>query len=192
MSDKKVIIITGVPGVGKSTIAKMISKKIKSTKIAVSDLAKREGLIINRDADRATDIVDLPLLKNKISEIIETIENSLIIEGHYAYDLISQDHVSKVIVLRRAPWKLKEELAKRGYSEKKIRENVEAELLDVVLFEAIEALGPNLVCEIDTTDKTPFETLEEIMSIIEGTRLCEQRVVDWLGHPEAKQLLEER
>ena len=131
-------------------------------------------------------------LQNKISEIIETTKNSVIIEGHYAYDLVSRDLVSKGIVLRRAPWKLKEELVKRGYSGNKIKENVEAELLDVVLAEAIEALGPSLVCEIDTTDKTPLESLEEIIGIIEGTRLCDQRLIDWLGHPEAKQLLEEK
>jgi adenylate kinase len=192
MSEKKIIIITGVPGVGKSTLAKMISERIKSNNISVSDLAKREGLILNRDTDRATDVVDLPRLRKKISEIIEITENSIIIEGHYAYDLVSQDLVSIVIVLRRAPWKLKEELIKRGYPRNKIQENVEAELLDVVLVEAIEALGPNLVCEIDTTNKTPLESSEEIMGIIKGTSLCDQQLVDWLGHPEAKQLFEEK
>ena len=85
-----------------------------------------------------------------------------------------------------------EELEARGYSEGKIRENVEAEMVDVCLVEAQGALGPERVCEIDTTDRTPDEVVEEIASIIRGRKPCVCCRVDWLSREETKRMLEGR
>ena len=104
--------------------------------------------------------------------------------------MVPGDLVSHALVLRRAPWVLKEELLERGYSDEKTLENVEAELLDVPLVEAIEALGPDLVCEADTTGRTLEETVSEVLSIVEGSMPCRRKLVDWLGSPETRALLE--
>ena len=47
--------------------------------------------------------------------------------------------------------KLRKRLAQRKYPEKKIRENADAEALDVCLIETVEAFGPLQILEIDTT-----------------------------------------
>jgi adenylate kinase len=104
--------------------------------------------------------------------------------------VVPGDLVSHALVLRRAPWILKDELIVRGYSSEKIRENVDAELLDVPLVEAIEALGPDRVCEADTTGRTPEEIVDEVIGIVEGSAPCSRMLVDWLGSPEARGLLE--
>ena len=190
MTERRVIVIAGVPGVGKSTVADSVSERLGCSVIGVSELAVKEGALLGRDEERDTDIVDLPKLMEKIAEVISTSEGPIIVEGHYAYDVVPSDLVSHALVLRRAPWVLKDELRERGYSEEKIRENVEAELLDVPLAEAIEALGPGLVCEADTTGRTPEETVDEVLGIVDGSMPCRRNLVDWLGNPETRVLLE--
>ena len=69
----------------------------------------------------------------------------------------------------------------------KVKENVEAELLDVCLAEAIEAYGEEKVCELDTTGIEPSEIVETVISVL-GGRPCGTRV-DWLSHPESRGLL---
>lgn len=190
MAERRVVVIAGVPGVGKSTVAGAVAERLGCPVIGVSELAVKEGALLGRDEDRDTDIVDLPRLKEIIAEAVSATEGPIIVEGHYAYDVVPSDLVSHALILRRAPWILKEELRERGYSNEKISENVEAELLDVPLVEAIEALGPDLVCEADTTGRTPEETVGEVLGIVEGSIPCRRNLVDWLGSPETRALLE--
>ena len=190
MTERRVIVIAGVPGVGKSTVAGTVAERLGYPVIGVSELAAKEGALLDRDDERETNIVDLPRLKEIIAETVSATEGPTIVEGHFAYDVVPSDLVSHALVLRRAPWVLKEELRERGYSDEKIRENVEAELLDVPLVEAIEALGPDRVCEADTTGRTPEETVDEVLGILEGSTPCRRRLVDWLGSLETLGLLE--
>jgi adenylate kinase len=188
--EKRVLLVTGVPGVGKTTVAKLLADRMRGAHINLSDLAENEGLITGFDEIRGTSIVDLEGMKKRLARIIDAGSGSMIFDGHYAPEVISREVDSFAFVLRRAPWKLKEELAARGYPEEKVRENVEAELLDVCLVEAIESLDAERVCEVDTTDKTPHEVVDEVMSTIRGSKPCRRGIVDWLGHPESRGLLE--
>jgi adenylate kinase len=188
--EKRVLLVTGVPGVGKTTVAKLLADRMLCVYINLSDLAENEGLITGFDEIRGTSIVDLEEMKKRLARIIDVGSGAMIFDGHYAPDVISREVDSLAFVLRRAPWNLREELAARGYSEEKVRENVEAELLDVCLVEAIESLGSERVCEVDTTGKTPQEVVDEVMSTIRGSKPCRRGIVDWLGHPESRELLE--
>lgn len=184
------IVIAGVPGTGKTTVAAALAERMECPVIGVSETAREEGAILGRDDERETEVVDLPRLKSKVSEAVEASKDTVIVEGHYAYDVVPGDLVSRAIILRRAPWVLTEELRDRGYRSGKIWENAEAELLDVPLVEAIDALGEERVCEVDTTGKTLEETVDEVLGIIDGSSPCGRGLVDWLGEPEARWLLE--
>jgi adenylate kinase len=188
-NDRLVLIVTGVPGVGKTTVARLLAGRIGGVYFNLSDVAENEGLITEFDEVRGTSIVDLEGMKARLTQIIEGGSGAQIFDGHYAPDVVPQEAVTFAFVLRRAPWRLKEELAARGYPEEKVMENVEAELLDVCLVEAIESLGEERVCEVDTTASTPEEVVEELMAVVRGLRPCRRRIVDWLGHPESMGLL---
>ena len=185
---RKVILLTGVPGVGKTTIAALLSERLKGVHVNLSELALAEGLVTGYDSIRKTSIVDLERMTTRLMEIIREGRDPLVIEGHFSQDVVSPERVSNVFVLRRAPWRLKDELESRGYNPEKVKENVEAELLDVCLVEAIEAYGKEKVCELDTTGIKPDEIIETITSVLRGERSCEIGI-DWLSHPEAKELL---
>lgn len=185
---RKVILLTGVPGVGKTTIAALLSERLKGVHVNLSELALAEGLVTGYDSIRETSIVDLERTTTRLMEIIREGRDPLVIEGHFSQDVVSPERVSNVFVLRRAPWRLKDELESRGYNPEKVKENVEAELLDVCLVEAIEAYGKEKVCELDTTGIKPDEIIETITSVLRGERSCEIGI-DWLSHPEAKELL---
>ncbi|MFQ6053080.1 MAG: adenylate kinase family protein [Candidatus Bathyarchaeia archaeon] len=183
-------MLTGVPGVGKTTVAKVLAERLGGTHVDISDLTVREGLVAGWDEERETAIADLEAVSRRVRKILDSSEEPVIVEGHYAADIVPSEAVSLVFVLRRAPWRLKEELTARGYSEEKARENVEAELVDVCLVEALEAYGVGRVCELDTTDRTPEEVAENVLSVINGDVPCQSGGIDWLSRMESDGLLE--
>ena len=66
----------------------------------------------------------------------EDIEEDVMFEGHLSHLL----RVDLAVVLRCSPKVLKERLEAKGWRESKIMENVEAEAVDVILVEALDAV----------------------------------------------------
>ena len=185
--DRLVVAVTGSPGVGKTTIAHLLAERLKALHVDLSKLALERGLVEEWDEERKTAVVNLEAVRREVEGLLER-HRRIVIEGHYAHDIAPRG--SWVFVLRRAPWRLKDELEERGYHEEKVRENVEAELLDICLSEAVESHGAERIHEIDTTDKTAEEVVEEIIEVLKGRRPRRIGVADWLEKPEAKTLLE--
>jgi len=94
------------------------------------------------------------------------------------------ENVHFVFVLRRDPEELKEVLENRGFRERKLWENLAAEVLDVCLWDAVRTCGSEKVCEINVSGKGIEEVVEEIVSVLEGKRKCSVGIVDWLGRLE--------
>lgn len=189
--NRLVLVLTGVPGVGKSSIAELLSRRLNGIHIDLTELALKENLTLGFDDERGVAIADVEMIRKRLKGLLDSSERPVIVEGHFAHDVVPAKMASKVFVLRRAPWRLKFELERRGYSKMKVRENVEAELLDMNLLEALEAYGEEKVCEVDTTGLTIEEVAEEILSIMEGRTPCRRGFIDWLGHPMSMEVLED-
>ena len=173
--------MTGTPGVGKTAISKILTEKLDALYINLADVVKTEKFILNEDTKRNTLVADLPKLSDKINHIIKNTFRDIVVDGHYAAYVVPSAIVTHVFVLRIDPDILIERLKARGYDEKKILENVAAEILDVCLVEAIKKYSIERVDEIDVTKKIVEDIVNDILSVITGQRRHNVGVVDWLG-----------
>lgn len=53
------IFLTGTPGVGKTTVSKLLAKKLSAKVININELVKEKSLYIGLDEKRNSVIVDL-------------------------------------------------------------------------------------------------------------------------------------
>ena len=188
---RKAILVTGTPGVGKTTISHKLASKLDAVYIGITELVKKKKLITSVDEDRRTLIADTEKVSKQLQEILANTEGSIIIEGHYVVDVVPKKDVNTVFVLRRDPRELKSALENRRYEEKKLWENLAAEILDVCLWDALSACGVDKVCEIDVSGKTVEAVVEEIMMVLEKRKECRHGIVDWLGKLENEGQLKE-
>ena len=190
MMKKKITLITGTPGTGKTAVSRQLALKLNALHIDLGELVKRENLTSGTDKARDTLVVDIDKVSKRVQEIIKNCDCNVIIDGHYAIDVLPSENVDLVLVLRRNPDELKNIMEERGFREEKIYENLAAEILDVCLVDAISACGSEKVCEIDASNKGIERVAEEMLQILEGKKKCRVGIVDWLGKLEAESRLQ--
>lgn len=151
-----IIAITGSPGTGKHTVGKLLAKSLN---YKIIDISKE----INKK------LIDIKEMNDSISNKIS--DNSIII-SHLSHFLNSKK-IDLFIVLRCRPDILKRRLKKRGYSEKKIHDNVLFEALDGTYIEAKE-LHRNVI-QIDNSGDVE-RTVKIIKEIINGKKVKGDKV----------------
>jgi adenylate kinase len=161
------IALTGTPGTGKTTIARLLPYRI----IDINSLVKA-GLNFGVDPERGCLEADMDGLEKRLRELDS--DEICILEGHFSHHF-----ADRAIVLRLAPSALRPRLEARGYLPLKVQENLEAEAVDVILVEAVERCPR--VDEIDTTAKTAEEVAAEVCKIIKGELDLPPGQVDWLA-----------
>jgi len=154
-----IIALTGTPGTGKTTISKSLSRKLDFHCSHLADFVTSD---ICDDYDDARGCGEVNL--DKLREAVKyRLKDNTIIEGHLSHRLGVSDIV---IVLRTRPSILRHRLKKRMYGEDKVRENIEAEALDICLVESVDEGAE--VYEVDTSVKSPQEVGEDIVRILKG------------------------
>jgi len=137
----KVMIVTGTPGTGKTTVAKKLAKKYKAEYIDVNVIIKDNGLRESYDKKRKSYVVDINKLNKVLAKIITIArkhKKSLIIDSHLSHYLPPK-YVDCCYVTKTSLKTLKKRLQKRGYSKQKVAENMQCEIFDICLMEAQEA-----------------------------------------------------
>jgi len=165
-------VITGSPGVGKHTITKEISKILNLPVFDINQIAKEKNLFETTDETNDVDVDKLEkIIKEKISQ------PSLIV-GHLAPYVLASGQIEKIIVLRKNPYDLIQIYQNRGYSKKKIKDNIGSEALGIILYDSLTKFGKDKTVQIDVSDKTIEETTKKVMAIIKGEITSEE--IDWL------------
>src|SRR5437016_8576534 len=163
------VAVTGTPGTGKTSACEVLSAR-GYVGVGLDEIARREGVIVGRDAARGSDEVDVEALR----EGLRIPAKVAFLRSHYSHRM----DVNLAVVLRCRPSVLRARLEARGWPSEKVRENVEAEAIDVILQEAVARLP--FVFEVDTTSTTASETAEAILAILQGkTKGHEPGTVDW-------------
>jgi len=156
-----ILLLTGTPGTGKTTVSKILSHKLGYKLISINDWVTNEAkeAIVGYDSESQSNVIDVEIAEKKLKEVT----GDAIIEGHLSHLMNIGD---LVVVLRAHPKVLSKRLS--TFSESKRKENIEAEALDVCLIESLERYGKDKVFEVDTTDKKPAEIAANIKEILEG------------------------
>ena len=174
-------VVTGTPGVGKHTSARIIADKINAEIIDINHVA-----IDNNAISEKTDLgldVDVKRLAKLLEKMLNTKRNDLMIVGHLAPYVLKPEGIGMVAVLRRSPYELEKTLEERGYSADKARENVASEILGTALYDSLKTFSRRKVAEFDTTGKSPNETAEEILASLQKKPRSKPANlgIDWLS-----------
>ncbi|MCF7860774.1 AAA family ATPase [Candidatus Woesearchaeota archaeon] len=162
-SDAQAIIVSGTPGTGKTTIAKKLARTLNYKYLDVNEIISNMGS--EYDKERDCRVVDIKELCRRIRDIItnesEKSNNSdskgrFVVDSHLAHNL-EPDLVQYVLITKCDITELNSRLKDRGYSEKKIRENLDSEIFDICREEAIQK--GHKVLTVDTTPYKPTKAM---------------------------------
>ncbi len=146
----KVVAITGTPGTGKTYLSKILAKKLGFYYVDIPKLGN--SIYAGYDKSRRVKIVDTNKMVIAFKRLYNHAKNQnykgIIFDSHLSHYL-PRKLVELCIVLICDIKKLKRILEKRGYTSKKIRENLDAEIFEICYNEAIEK--GHKVLKIDTT-----------------------------------------
>ncbi len=141
------ICISGIPGTGKTTICKMLNDNNLRC-VNLNSIADENGIMngdtVNIDALKRIDI------------------KYDIVESHYSH-LINCDYV---IILRDDEDILINRMRKRGYSDSKINENLDAQRSDTIYYEALDHLPENHIFIINENSRNINSVFNEVLNLI--------------------------
>ena len=170
------IALTGTPGTGKTEVATRLEKEGYRI-LHLTEFIREFNIPYEHDADRDCDVVDMDALEEAVFEyqqqerrkyVKHFLDSHLSLDNIYAAPenlpvLFIESHMAHYlcelsVVFRTDPHILKIRLDERGYSEKKVMENVLAESIDVVLCDCFDYC--RRIYEINTTASPVRETVE--------------------------------
>jgi len=155
-----ILLLSGTPATGKTTVAQILGEKLGWRVISLNDFAREKNLYCGYDEKRKAKVVDIDRIKEEVSKIIEKEEN-LIIESHYAHEMPGET----VVILRANAEEIRKRAKEKQWWFKKTEENIISEIMEVIKTEALE-MGKKVV-EIDTTGKKPEQVAKEIIKKME-------------------------
>ena len=162
--------LTGTPGTGKTTISALLQNDL----ISLSDYYEKFSDGKTKDGECVVNI-------ERLESSIKSLEWE-IAEGNFSHLL---SIIDKVIVLRCDPAVLVNRLKERNYSNKKIRENLEAEAMGIIYSETVRNYGIENLIQVDTSKKTSKECSVIIRDYINNNIKVEEeidyleRILDW-------------
>ena len=152
--------LTGTPGTGKTSVSAELRSRGYDV-IDMNDHIRSHGLLGELDAKRDTHEVDLDALNDSLQSYRDD-PGLHLMDSHLSHFM----DCSGIIVLRCDPDTLCKRLEQRGYNHDKILENVQSEVLDVILCEAMDSDIP--VYEIDCSAGNVSDSADSVEEILNG------------------------
>jgi len=175
------IILSGTPGVGKHTIATTLSSLFdKVTIVDINKIILSEDLLIpsqrgNHDVDIQKSLDFLTLLLSK-----KEYQDSIIV-GHLAPYVIDPLLVDLAVILRRSPYELIKIYEDRSYSQTKISDNMVAEILGIISYDALKNFEFSKLSELEiATAVLPSLSAQKIVNMYMDKKQRSFGNIDWL------------
>lgn len=176
------IILSGTPGVGKHTIATTLSSLFdKVTIVDINKIILSEDLLIpsqkrgNHDVDIQKSLNFLTLLLSK-----KEYQDSIIV-GHLAPYVIDPLLVDLAVILRRSPYELIKIYEDRSYSQTKISDNIVAEILGIISYDALKNFEFSKLSELEiATGVLPSLSAQKIVNMYMDKKQRSFGNIDWL------------
>ncbi|KAJ5501997.1 hypothetical protein N7463_004871 [Penicillium fimorum] len=150
------VIITGTPGVGKTVHCEQLAQELGLKHLSINQVAKDRGCFDEYDEELKTWVVDEDKLLDALEDEIPN--GGYLIDWH-ACDLFPKSWIDLVVVLRCPTTDiLYDRLSSRGYHEKKLDENVDAEIFGVLSDEAREAFDEEIVVELNSEQDSDVDS----------------------------------
>lgn len=146
------LLITGVPGTGKTLISKRLAELLNLNYINVGEFAKEN---FNFPIEEDEIVIDEKEVEKKLKEL-----ENIVIDSHIPFK------ADKALILRCNPSILLERLRQRRYPEEKIKDNLLSEILDYEIYAVKELFSEEDIYEVLSEDID--ETMKEILEIIKG------------------------
>lgn len=175
------IILSGTPGVGKHTIATTLSSLFdKVTIVDINKIILSEDLLIpshrgNHDVDIQKSLNFLTLLLSK-----KEYQDSIIV-GHLAPYVIDPLLVDLAVILRRSPYELIKIYEDRSYSQTKISDNIVAEILGIISYDALKNFEFSKLSELEIANGVlPSLSAQKIVNMYKDKKQRSFGNIDWL------------
>ena len=173
--DKEVVVVAGTPGVGKTTVGRLLAKAIGAEFIDVPELVKTHRVYEYYDRKSRAYVVDVRKLEKVLNQLIERSgKDRVVIASHIIPRINGRRKRVKVVVLRLNPLRLIQRLSRRGYPRRKAIANAEAEFTAVVYSDALKLYTRRRLMQIDTTGKSPRAVVKRILENLSDE-------VDWMS-----------
>lgn len=172
-----IIAITGTPGVGKTTLAKLLSAELGVEYVDFESLLIEKQLYTEYDEESQSYVINIEAARNYFKNYEFT---DSILDGHNVILIYPCEKITKIILLRCSPYILYIRLIEKGFPERKVLENVQAEILDLIASDVYSKCDSKKVLQVDVS-KGVTSKLNKIMNFIRSEIGHEESdIVDWL------------
>lgn len=163
------ILVTGTPGVGKTTFCEQLAEELGFEHLNIANIVREEVLYSEWDEELNCSVFD----EDKVGDWLE----DKLSGGGFVVDFHSCDFMgdwfSVVVVLRARTEVLFDRLKARNYSDRKIEENMQCEIFQVLLDEAVATFGEENVLELQSNSLEDItENIKTVASALKKADTC--------------------